>query len=85
MEIPGTDRYEENQTNNSAFQIDQKYIQVPICLVAPAPPALELLVNGVPQSVVVHHHTKQYVQPSGSTDYWLIFIRAAVTIVFMIR
>ena len=26
--------------------------QVPVCLVAPAPPALELLVDGVPQTVV---------------------------------
>ena len=28
--------------------------QVPVCLVAPAPPALELLVDGVPQTVVRH-------------------------------
>ena len=28
------------------------FAKVPICLVAPAPPALELLVDGVPQSVV---------------------------------
>ena len=40
----------------SEIEIHQKSVhvnvKVPICLVAPAPPALELLVDGVPQTVV---------------------------------
>ena len=44
------------KSDDSEIQYDQNYVnfnvKVPICLVAPAPPALELLVDGVPQTVV---------------------------------
>ena len=46
----GTHKYKVYTVYHGLVLID--FAKVPICLVAPAPPALELLVDGVPQSVV---------------------------------